>query len=231
MCRSIITLRRPEPEVSWEECEAAARQYVRKISGYRTPSKANEEVFERAVHDIAHMTQDLLADLVVGASALIGHGRGVRPDPVPARLRGAGGFKDTYGGAEGIVVCESYLLRPKDVASDTVIVFMHPVGARRVPADGPASSPAGPPRHLLQQPLPQPTAPSIMEKVRARPRRLRARRQGAAGLRARRPRRLERRRRPVALLPGAGRAAVGHGHARPAIRPTSRPPACSPPMP
>ena len=68
MCRSIITLRRPEPEVSWEECEAAARQYVRKISGYRTPSKANEEVFERAVHDIAHMTQDLLADLVVGAT-------------------------------------------------------------------------------------------------------------------------------------------------------------------
>jgi hypothetical protein len=66
MCRSIITLRRPEPEVSWEECEAAARQYVRKISGYRTPSKANEEVFERAVHDIAHMTQDLLGGLVVG---------------------------------------------------------------------------------------------------------------------------------------------------------------------
>ena len=68
MCRSIITLRRPEPEVSWEECEAAARQYVRKISGFRTPSRANEEVFERAVHDIAHMTQDLLAGLVVGAT-------------------------------------------------------------------------------------------------------------------------------------------------------------------
>ena len=68
MCRSIITLRRPEPEVSWEECEAAARQYVRKISGFRTPSRANEEVFERAVHDIAHITQDLLAGLVVGGA-------------------------------------------------------------------------------------------------------------------------------------------------------------------
>ena len=67
MCRNITTLRGLEPEATPEEIEAAARQYVRKISGYRTPSKANEEVFERAVHDIAHMTQDLLADLVVGA--------------------------------------------------------------------------------------------------------------------------------------------------------------------
>src|SRR3546814_3514078 len=37
-------------------------------------------------------------------------------------------FKDTYGGVEGVVVCESYLIRPKDLASDTVLVFMHPVG-------------------------------------------------------------------------------------------------------
>lgn len=37
-------------------------------------------------------------------------------------------FKDTYGGVEGVVVCESYLYRPKDVASDTVLVFMHPIG-------------------------------------------------------------------------------------------------------
>ena len=54
-------------EVTSEECEAAARQYVRKISGYRTPSKANEEVFERAVAEIAHITEHLLEDLVVGA--------------------------------------------------------------------------------------------------------------------------------------------------------------------
>ena len=67
MCRSIITLRRPEPDVGAEECEAAARQYVRKISGYRTPSKANEAVFEKAVADIAHITEHLLEDLVVGA--------------------------------------------------------------------------------------------------------------------------------------------------------------------
>src|SRR3546814_14515403 len=37
-------------------------------------------------------------------------------------------FKDTYGGVEGVAVCESYLIRPKDLASDTVPVFMHPVG-------------------------------------------------------------------------------------------------------
>jgi pimeloyl-ACP methyl ester carboxylesterase len=37
-------------------------------------------------------------------------------------------FKDTYGGVEGVVVCESYLYRPKDAPSDTVLVFMHPIG-------------------------------------------------------------------------------------------------------
>ena len=49
--------------------------------------------------------------------------------PYPLVYEEQAAFKDTYGGPEGIVVCESYLLRPKDVASDTVIVFMHPVGA------------------------------------------------------------------------------------------------------
>ena len=65
MCRSIVTLRRPEPEVTVEECEAAARQYVRKISGYRTPSKANQDTFEGAITEIATVTERLLADLVV----------------------------------------------------------------------------------------------------------------------------------------------------------------------
>jgi len=63
MCRSIQTLRRPEP-VSDEEVRAAALQYVRKISGYRAPSRANREVFERAVDDVAAATERLVTGLV-----------------------------------------------------------------------------------------------------------------------------------------------------------------------
>lgn len=65
MCRSIQTLRRPEP-VSNAEIEAAALQYVRKLSGYRAPSKANEAVFSRAVDEVASATERLLAGLTTG---------------------------------------------------------------------------------------------------------------------------------------------------------------------
>ena len=59
MCRSIVTLRGPDPATE-AEVEAAARQYVRKISGHRTPSRANEEAFERAVQEVADATRRLL---------------------------------------------------------------------------------------------------------------------------------------------------------------------------
>jgi hypothetical protein len=62
MCRSIQTLRRPEP-VSDEEVRAAALQYVRKISGYRAPSQANREVFEQAVEAVTAATTRLVAGL------------------------------------------------------------------------------------------------------------------------------------------------------------------------
>lgn len=64
MCRNIHTLHNFEPAANDEEIHAAALQYVRKISGATKPSKANAEAFERAVHDIAHVTQHLLEDLV-----------------------------------------------------------------------------------------------------------------------------------------------------------------------
>ena len=65
MCRSIRTLRgAPEP-VTEDDVRAAALQYVRKLSGYRRPSRANEAVFEAAVDDIASATQRLLDGLVV----------------------------------------------------------------------------------------------------------------------------------------------------------------------
>ena len=64
MCRSIHTLHNFEPAASSEEVHAAALQYVRKIAGTTKPSKANQEAFDHAVHEIAHITLHLLADLV-----------------------------------------------------------------------------------------------------------------------------------------------------------------------
>ncbi|HWQ83297.1 MAG TPA: DUF2277 domain-containing protein [Anaerolineales bacterium] len=63
MCRSIQTLRRVDYTPSQTEIEAAALQYVRKISGYRKPSRANQAAFERAVEQIAAATQALLDGL------------------------------------------------------------------------------------------------------------------------------------------------------------------------
>ena len=67
MCRNIRTLYNFEPATTREEIHAAAVQYVRKVSGMQKPSKANEAVFNRAIDDIAHLTQHLLDDLVTTA--------------------------------------------------------------------------------------------------------------------------------------------------------------------
>jgi hypothetical protein len=60
MCRSIVNLRRPEQPPSDDEVRAAALQFVRKISGYRAPSKKNEVAFNEAVEEIAHASRHLL---------------------------------------------------------------------------------------------------------------------------------------------------------------------------
>jgi hypothetical protein len=67
MCRNIRTLYNFEPPASDEEVRAAALQYVRKISGFTKPSAANKEAFDRAVEQIAHISEHLLADLVTNA--------------------------------------------------------------------------------------------------------------------------------------------------------------------
>jgi hypothetical protein len=67
MCRSIKTLRTNEGGASDEEVEAAALQFVRKVSGYRQPSQANREVFDRAVMQVADVTRSLLDTLVVNS--------------------------------------------------------------------------------------------------------------------------------------------------------------------
>ncbi|MGH2633371.1 MAG: DUF2277 domain-containing protein [Tepidiformaceae bacterium] len=63
MCRSIKTLRGSVPPATDEEVDAAALQYVRKISGFRKPSRANEAAFNEAVSQIAQATELLLASV------------------------------------------------------------------------------------------------------------------------------------------------------------------------
>ena len=67
MCRNIKTLHNFEPPATDDEVRAAALQYVRKVSGSQKPSKANEDAFARAVDEIVHVTQHLLAELVTAA--------------------------------------------------------------------------------------------------------------------------------------------------------------------
>jgi len=67
MCRNIRTLHNFEPPASRDEVTAAALQFVRKVSGSSKPSAANQEAFDRAVREIAHVTQHLLDDLVTSA--------------------------------------------------------------------------------------------------------------------------------------------------------------------
>ncbi len=67
MCRSIRTLRNPEMIVSDDDLDDAARQFVRKISGYRQPSKVNEKSFDRAIREISRSSRKLMDSLVVRA--------------------------------------------------------------------------------------------------------------------------------------------------------------------
>jgi hypothetical protein len=68
MCRSIQSLYNFEPPATEDEVRAAALQYVRKISGYTKPSRANAEAFERAVDAVAAASQRLLDELVTAAA-------------------------------------------------------------------------------------------------------------------------------------------------------------------
>ncbi len=65
MCRSIKQLRDGPTPAPSEEVEAAALQFVRKISGFRQPASHNQEVFEKAVADIARISEDLLEGLEI----------------------------------------------------------------------------------------------------------------------------------------------------------------------
>jgi len=87
MCRNIKTLFNFDPPASSEEIESAARQYVRKLSGYNKPSRVNEVVFEAAVTEIARLSRDLLSNLQTGAEP-----RNRETELAKARLRNANRF-------------------------------------------------------------------------------------------------------------------------------------------
>lgn len=67
MCRNIKTLFNFEPPATEEEIRAAALQFVRKLSGFNAPSKANQEAFERAIDEVADTARTLIAALVTSA--------------------------------------------------------------------------------------------------------------------------------------------------------------------
>ena len=88
MCRSIKQLRQPSPATA-DEIQAAALQYVRKVSGYRVPSRANQAAFDRAVEDIARATQALLATLPAPAAPMPVRPTATAGSPGPSTPSGA----------------------------------------------------------------------------------------------------------------------------------------------
>ena len=68
MCRSIKPLRLPDRPATDEEITEAALQFVRKVSGYRKPSRANQETFDTAVEEVAEATRRMLESLSVKVS-------------------------------------------------------------------------------------------------------------------------------------------------------------------
>jgi hypothetical protein len=88
MCRNIKTLFNFEPPATEEEIRASAEQFVRKLSGFTKPSKANEEAFAAAVDEVADVARRLLASLQTNAPA-----RDREVEAIKARARAAERFQ------------------------------------------------------------------------------------------------------------------------------------------
>jgi hypothetical protein len=87
MCRNIRTLHNFSPPATDDEVRASALQFVRKLSGFSKPSKANEEAFNRAVDDVTHAARHLLDSLVTNAPP-----RDREVEAVKAKVRSAARF-------------------------------------------------------------------------------------------------------------------------------------------
>ena len=90
MCRNIKTLHNFKPPATDEEIHASALQFVRKLSGFTRPSKANEPAFNRAVEQVAQVAHDLLGELVSNAPP-----RDREVEAAKARARAADRFRSS----------------------------------------------------------------------------------------------------------------------------------------
>jgi hypothetical protein len=82
MCRSIKVLRVADESATRDEISAAALQFVRKVSGYRKPSRANEQVFNRAIVEISNSVERLLDELSPGSRVVVS--RSAVPASIPS---------------------------------------------------------------------------------------------------------------------------------------------------
>jgi hypothetical protein len=94
MCRNIKTLHNFQPPATEEEIRASALQFVRKLSGFAKPSKANEAPFARAVDQVARAARELLDALVTNAPP-----RNREREAIKARARGIHRFPHSTTGA------------------------------------------------------------------------------------------------------------------------------------
>jgi len=93
MCRNIKTLHNFAPPATNDEIRASSLQFVRKLSGFTKPSKANEDAFNRAVDEVAHAAHHLLESLVTNSPP-----RDRETEPLKAKARSA----KRFGSANGI---------------------------------------------------------------------------------------------------------------------------------
>jgi hypothetical protein len=88
MCRNIKTLHNFEPPATEAEIRASALQFVRKLSGFARPSKANEAAFDRAVEEVTRAARELLCELVTNSPS-----RNRETEAAKARARAAQRFR------------------------------------------------------------------------------------------------------------------------------------------
>ena len=93
MCRNIKTLHNFSPPATKDEIQASSLQFVRKLSGFTNPSKANEEAFNRAVDEVAHAAHHLLESLVTNAPP-----RHREMEAIKAKARSAKRFAHIHNG-------------------------------------------------------------------------------------------------------------------------------------
>ena len=96
MCRNIKTLHNFKPPATDEEIRASSLQFVRKLSGFTRPSKANEVAFDRAVDQVARAARELLDSLVTGAPP-----RDREVEASKARARTAARFHPSHASTTG----------------------------------------------------------------------------------------------------------------------------------